>query len=76
MPKILNALKARQNFGELLNEVYYGKETIIVERAGKEMAVIMPLEEYKSLKDKGKPEEIVSKAKEQLQVALDALTNK
>ena len=77
MTKTLNALKARQNFGELLNEVYYGKETIVIERAGKEMAVIVPLEEYAALKGtQGKTDETLSKARKQLQLALDELTTK
>lgn len=50
MAKTINALKARQNFGELLNEVFYRKESVIIERAGKEMAVILSVEVYKKLK--------------------------
>lgn len=33
----VSAYKARVNFGELLNEVYYRDEEIIIERKGKPM---------------------------------------
>lgn len=52
MSKIVNALKARQNFGELLNEVFYGKEVITIERAGKAMAIIMHPQEYQKWVEK------------------------
>ena len=52
MLKTINALKARQNFGELLNQVFYGKEVITIERAGKVMAVIMHPEEYQKWQEK------------------------
>src|SRR6266481_74894 len=41
--KILNALKARQNFGQMLEEVYYNGDQYIIERAGKPMAAVVPL---------------------------------
>lgn len=65
MPKSVNALKARQNFGELLNEVFYGKEVITIERAGKAMAIIMHPEEYQKWLTK----------KEKLQEVLKAVTD-
>lgn len=64
MAKVVNALKARQNFGELLNEVFYGKEVITIERAGKAMAVIMHPEEYQKWQ----------RQKEKLQEALKMVT--
>ena len=41
--KTINALKARQNFGEMLEQVYYRGEQFIIERAGKPMAAVVPL---------------------------------
>jgi len=41
--KKVNALKARQNLGKLLEEVYYQGEQFIIERAGKAMAAVVPL---------------------------------
>ena len=38
--KIISAYTARVNFGELLNEVYYKGEEIVVERKGKPMVKI------------------------------------
>jgi len=43
MTKTLTALKARQNLGEVLEEVYYKGDQYIIERAGKPMAAIVPL---------------------------------
>src|SRR2546421_10295324 len=41
--KTLNALKARQNFGQMLEEVYYKGDQFVIERAGKPMAAVVPL---------------------------------
>src|SRR5713226_8351770 len=41
--KKVNALKARQNLGQLLEEVYYKGDQYIIERAGKPMAAVVPL---------------------------------
>jgi prevent-host-death family protein len=43
MIKILTAIKARQNLGEVLEEVYYNGDQYIIERAGKPMAAVVPL---------------------------------
>ena len=43
MTKTLTALKARQNLGEILEEVYYKGDQYIIERAGKPMAAVVPL---------------------------------
>ena len=43
MIKTLTAIKARQNLGELLEEVYYNGDQYIIERAGKPMAAVVPL---------------------------------
>jgi prevent-host-death family protein len=41
--KTINALKARQNLGQMLEEVYYKGDQFIIERAGKPMAAVVPL---------------------------------
>jgi prevent-host-death family protein len=41
--KTVNALKARQQLGQLLEEVYYKGDQYIIERAGKPMAAVVPL---------------------------------
>jgi prevent-host-death family protein len=43
MVKKINALKARQNLGRLVEEVYYKGDQFIIERAGKPMAAVVPL---------------------------------
>jgi prevent-host-death family protein len=43
MVKKINALKTRQNLGQLVEEVYYKGDQFIIERAGKPMAAVIPL---------------------------------
>ena len=43
MLKRINALKARRNLGQLLEEVYYRGDQYIIERAGKPFAAVVPL---------------------------------
>lgn len=45
----LGAREARAQFADLLGRVYYGGETIIVERSGKPMAAVIPIEMYERL---------------------------
>ena len=47
--KTINAMKARQNFGQMLEEVYYKGEQFVIERAGKPMAAIVPIAQLKEL---------------------------
>lgn len=75
MAKTVNALKARQNFGELLNEVFYGKEIITIERAGKAMAVIAPVDEYSQWQEeRNRLESALQEAKKQLETTLSTLS--
>jgi prevent-host-death family protein len=48
MIKKTSALTARKNFGQLLEEAYYRGDEIIIERAGKAMAVIISIEEFRN----------------------------
>jgi prevent-host-death family protein len=53
--KKVNALKARQNLGQLLEEVYYKGDQYIIERAGKPMAAVVPvwqLEEWQKRRER------------------------
>ncbi|TSC92921.1 MAG: hypothetical protein CEN91_335 [Candidatus Berkelbacteria bacterium Licking1014_85] len=45
----ISAYRARTNFGDLLNQVNYGKKTILIKRANKDMAIILPIEIYEAL---------------------------
>ena len=40
--KSVAAYKARMNFGELLNEVFYRGATVVITRRGKTVAVVSP----------------------------------
>ena len=57
MLKKVNALKARQNFGQLVEEVYYKGDQFVIERAGKPMAAVVPLWQ---LEDRSKRRERLS----------------
>lgn len=48
MVRKTNALAARKNLGQLLEEAYYRGDEIIIERAGKPMAVLISIEEFKN----------------------------
>jgi len=53
--KRVNALKARQNLGQVLEEVYYKGDRFVIERAGKPMAAVVPLkvlEDYEENKER------------------------
>ncbi len=52
MEKTINALKARQNLGQILEEVYYRGDQYIVERAGKPMAAVVPISQYMQWKER------------------------
>jgi prevent-host-death family protein len=67
--KTINALKARRNLGQLLEEVFYNKDQVVIERAGKAMAVVISPSEYETFKrqreqDMGIFDEIRKKNKE------------
>ncbi len=48
--KKVTAKYARQNFAEIINEVYFGKKKILVTRSGKPVVVLSRVEEV----EKGK----------------------
>ena len=50
--KRVNAIKARQNLGKLLEEVYYQDDQFVIERAGKPMAAVIPLWQLKDWQKK------------------------
>ena len=49
MTKRIPAMTARKNFGELLENVFYRGDEVVVERAGKAMGVFIPMEQYQKL---------------------------
>jgi prevent-host-death family protein len=46
MRKTVTAVRARGKLGEMLEEVYYRGDHYIIERAGKPMAAVVPVEQY------------------------------
>ncbi len=55
MVKKVNALRARQNLGQVLEEVYYKGDCYVIERAGKPMAAVVPvwvLREYEASRER------------------------
>ena len=42
-PKKINAMDARRNFGQNLEQVFYNVDQFIIERAGKPMAALVPV---------------------------------
>ena len=54
MLKTITALKARQNLGQVMNEVVIKGDEYIIERAGKPLVAVIPIEKYHRLeKEKG-----------------------
>lgn len=49
MKRTVTAVQARQRLGELLEGVYYRGDEVLIERAGKTMAVVVPLDRYKAM---------------------------
>ncbi|MDO8671947.1 MAG: type II toxin-antitoxin system Phd/YefM family antitoxin [Dehalococcoidia bacterium] len=49
MKRTINAMQARQKLGEILEGVFYKGDEVVIERAGKAMGVIIPLERYQSI---------------------------
>jgi prevent-host-death family protein len=50
MYKRISALKARQNLGQVMNEVALKGDDYIIERAGKPLVAVIPIEKYQSLR--------------------------
>ena len=47
--KTINAGKARVNFGQMLDEVFYKGDHFIIERDGRPMAAVIPLSQLEVL---------------------------
>ncbi len=50
MLKTISAIKARQNLGQVMNEVALKDDEYIVERSGKPLVAIIPIGQYQSMK--------------------------
>ena len=54
MLKKLSAMKARQNLGQVMNEVSLKGDDYIIERAGKPLVAIISMEKYQILRKERK----------------------
>jgi len=61
----ISTIEAKEEFSELINRVSHGKEQIIFTRRGKEIAALIPLEDYQKLQ--------TSQRKSDLEEAVSAL---
>jgi prevent-host-death family protein len=52
MRKTINAVRLRSKLGQVLEEVYYRGDQYVIERAGKPMAVVIPVEQYEQWRRK------------------------
>lgn len=48
MTKAINMLLFRRRVGEILDGVYYRKDRVLVRRGRKNMAILIPLEDYQA----------------------------
>jgi len=46
----LNAARARERFAEALNRVGYAKERVVIERHGKPVAALVPIEDLETIR--------------------------
>ena len=49
MPERIGAREARNNFADLIGNVHYGGRVVIVERSGRPMVAVIPVEMYQQL---------------------------
>jgi prevent-host-death family protein len=49
LKRTLSAVEARKRLGEILEGVYYRGDEVIIERAGRPMAVVIPSERYEAM---------------------------
>lgn len=49
MPTIMGSREARNHFADLLGRVHYKGETVIVERSGKPMVAVIPVDLFERL---------------------------
>ena len=53
-PSTLNAMKARRQFGEVLDKTYYQGRSFLIERAGKPVAAIIPIRLYEAIQSESR----------------------
>jgi prevent-host-death family protein len=67
MQKTISAMKARQNLGQIMNEVSLRGDDFIIERAGKPVAVLVSMDKYQIiLKDRQAARQAVNQIREKM----------
>lgn len=63
MTERISALKVRQNLGEIINRVYLRNDEFIIERAGKPVAAVIPIQKLEQIQAaaRGRIKEILEK---------------
>jgi prevent-host-death family protein len=51
LEKTISARQAKEQFGQLLQEVSHQSQSVVIEQAGQPMAVLIPVEQYRQLKE-------------------------
>jgi len=65
MRRRISAVEARKKLGEILESVYYRGDEVVIERAGKPMAVVIPSERYEAMEQsRERLFELIEKAQE------------
>ena len=65
MKRKISAVEARKKLGEILESVYYRGDEVVIERAGKPMAVVIPSERYEAMEQsRERLFELIEKAQE------------
>ncbi|MEE9278499.1 MAG: type II toxin-antitoxin system Phd/YefM family antitoxin [Dehalococcoidia bacterium] len=68
MKRAVSAGEARRRLGELLEGVYYRGDEVVIERAGKRMAVVIPTERYEAmLRSRERLAQMITKVQERNQ---------
>jgi antitoxin (DNA-binding transcriptional repressor) of toxin-antitoxin stability system len=49
--KKINAMQARQNFGSMIDQVFYRGDQFVIERDGRPMAAVIPLSLLEELRN-------------------------
>ncbi|OGW72778.1 MAG: hypothetical protein A2Y02_02585 [Omnitrophica bacterium GWA2_52_12] len=57
--KEINALDLRKKFGEILDDVRYGKEPYIVKKNGRQIVVLMDIDLYRASQDRFQEEAFI-----------------
>jgi prevent-host-death family protein len=52
LEKTISAGQAKKQFGRLLEEVSHQSQSVVIEQSGQAMAVLIPVEQYRQLKER------------------------